>query len=617
MKRIVGFIFLFVFCLSLYSQIDSSRIYYRKIAGNYVADSLHFNLDSNLYGVHQPNSISFLGNIGVSQMPLLFQFQNHSLSNQAYNINLNVPIFKVEDIKFCQSFKPLFSVYAFSGRGQEQLLDAFHTQTLRKQFSYTFRFYRGNSQGFMNRQRTNFSQFYLALNIPLFKNKYGAHRIKLLPYIINNLNNFNENGGVANDSALDNVYKNVSFFSSAPVSFLKIKLLDANRKITNTAFGSENHLLIKYDSLTTVKTSLVHHIHFDRQKNTYTDTKPIDDKSIYPIFYNSATNTNDSMYHAVFSNTLSFRTEKIKQHVFEIGANYERTKYTNNGFQRKDENYSIHVLGNKQMRFGYNNLFVNAYSEYVLAGNLNNGFLARANANWLQNDSSKTKFIITANYQFSNRKPVLFYQQYGANSFLWNNMFKPIIHQQFDLAVSYLPLKLRAAVFFETITNGIVMSTYQRPDQIDATITNTRLALSHELAWKRLRFFNTLNFQVSSNTSLVKMPNLYTKHSLFYESKTIKKNFKFQVGIDVQYLPSFQSYAYSPGTNQFYLQNQFKTKDQVYADLFFNLYIKPVYIFFKMEHANQFYFPQQSEVVETYLLKPRALRFGLRWNFLD
>jgi hypothetical protein len=617
MKRIIGLISFSFFISSLFAQIDSSRIYYRKISNHYIADSLYFHLDTNLYGVQQPNAISFLGNIGMSQMPLLFQFRSQSLSNQAYQVNLNVPVFKLEDVKYCKSYKPLFSVYAFSGKGQEQLLDAFHTQTLRKQFSYTFRFYRGNSQGFISRQRTNFSQFYLSLNIPLFKNKSGIHRLKLMPFLINNLNNFNENGGASSDSALDNAYKTASFFSSSTVNFLKVRQAGANRKISNFAFGSENTFLLKMDSASGVKQSIVHHVFVDRQKNYFTDASPGTNQSIYPIFYDSATYTNDSMHHFTFSNAISYRIEKVKRYFYEVGGKHENTLYINHGTNKFNDNYYLFANASKKLSNYFNTLNLSAQAEYCALGNIQNGTLLRANANWLHNDSVKKIWQVEAQFEFSNRKPLLFYQQYSANSFAWKNDFNSVLNQQLNVTAHYLPLKLSAGLYYQTLYNGIVFNTYQRPEQIGSVIANTRLFLSHQLAWKRLRFFNTVHYQITSNTDVIKMPSLYTKHALFYESKLIKKNFKFQVGLDLQYIPSFQSYAYSTGTSQFYLQNTFKSKDQFYADVFFNVFIKPAYIFIKMEHANQFYFPQQSEVVQNYLLKPRALRFGVRWNFLD
>jgi hypothetical protein len=617
MKCILGLFSFSFFFSSLFAQIDSSRIYYRKVSSYYIADSSYFHLDTNLYGLHQPNPISFLGNIGMSQLPLLFQFQSQNLSNHAYQVNLNVPVFKLEDVKFCSSYKPFFSIYAFSGKGQEQLLDAFHTQTLRKQFSYTFRFYRGNSQGFISRQRTNFSQFYLSLNIPLFKNKKGFHRLKLMPFLINNLNNFNENGGASSDSALDNAYKTSNFFSSSTVKFLKVRQAEANRKISNFAVGSENIFLLKNDSASGSQQSIVHHIFADRQKNYFTDKNLSKDQTIYPIFYDSSNFTNDSIHHFTFSNAISYRAEKVKRYFYEVGGKHENTLYINHGTNKFNDNYNLFANAYKQFGNYFNTLNLSAQAEYCAVGNLQNGTLLRANAIWSHNDSIKKIWQVNAQFEFSNRKPLLFYQQYSANSFVWKNEFNAVLNQQLNLTAQYLPLKLSAGIYYQTLYNGIIFNQYQRPEQIGSAIGNTRLFVSHQFVWKRLRFFNTVHYQVTSNSDVIKIPNLYSQHALFYESKLIKKNFKFQIGLDLQYIPSFQSYAYSTGTNQFYLQNTFKTKDQIYADVFFNVFIKPAYIFVKMEHANQFYFPQQSEVVQNYLLKPRALRFGVRWNFLD
>jgi hypothetical protein len=618
MKRIFGFLY-FAFCLfTLSAQIDSSQIYYRKIGDHFLGDSLKLSIDTNLFGIHQPNSISYLGNIGLTQMPSLFQFTPQDLSNQAYLTSLNVPVFSLKDVYFGHSRKPIFSVYAFSGRGQEQLLDAFHTQTLRKQFSYTFRLYRGNSQGFVNRQRSNYSQFYLALHIAMFKNKKGTARLKMMPFLINNLNNFNENGGVSVANTLDSLYSKVNILSSSQINFLKVKLTNANRKLQNLAFGSENTWLLTNDTLAKIKKQLVHTIFVDRQKNSYSDANAvIKDSSIYPIVYDTNAFTKDSMHHFVFSNALAYRVENRGRYFYDIGAKHENTIYINHGDKNYYDNYSLFFKGAKTVEVKQNNLALSAKADYCFIGSLQNGLVLSSRADWWHKDSIRSIWHLQGQIEVSNRKPLLFYQQYAANSFVWHNRFGSTYNQQIEVIGSYLPLRISVGAYHQITNKSIVMSRFQRPDQVYESISNLRLFASHQFAWRRLRFFNTVNYQSTSNKDLVAIPSFYTKHSLFFESKLIKKNFKFQAGVDIQYLSSFKPYQYSPALNQFYLQETFVSKDQIYADAFFNVYIRPAYIFIKLEHANQFYFPQTSEVLQGYVLKPRALRFGLKWNFLD
>ncbi len=617
MKRIFGLISFLFTAPVLFSQIDSNSIYSRKIDAYYTGDSILSYLDTNLFGLHLPNRISFLGNIGLPEMPLLFQFQMQNLSNQAFDSHLNVPTFKLKDVNFSHSSRPLFSVYAFSGRGKEQLLDVFHTQTLRKQFSYTFRFYRGNSQGFVNRQRSNFSQFYLALSIPLFNNKKGIPRLQLLPYVINNLNNFNENGAVVNRLTLDSLADRVNFFDNSDISFLKVRLLSANRKIGNTAFGSEQNILIKYDTLNKIRSSLVHTIGVDRQKNNYEDLSPIKDTSIYPAFFDTTAFVKDSMRLSILSNAIAYRIERHKHFSYTAGARYEHSRYTNHSNKNFYDNYELFLQASQHINFKQNIIQVTGHGAYNFKGNLRQGFLINANADWVHSDSIKKLWHVQAQFDLSNRKPLLYFQQYKANSFIWNNAFKSIFNQQVHIVADYLPLRIRAGIYTQLLNNAIFNNIAQQPEQSPKAISNTRVYAAHQLSWKRLRLNNTLHYQVTTAPDLMRMPNLYTNHALYFETKKIKNNFIVQAGVDVQLIPKFKSYAYSPALNQFYLQENFESANQLYADVFLNIYIRPAYIFIKMEHANQFYYPQQSEVVAGYLMKPRALRFGLRWNFLD
>jgi hypothetical protein len=607
----------FLICPLLLAQKDSGKIYTQKLSGPIIADSAYFYADTNLYGVHQPNPFSALGNIGLTQLPMLFQYKSVSLENRVYIHDLNVPVFRKEDVKFCRSSKPIFSVYAFSGRGQEQLLDAFHTQTLRKQFSYTFRFYRGNSVGFVNKQRSSYSQFYLGLNVPLFKNGAGEHRLKLMPYLINNSNNFNENGGAISDSALNNLYKNAGFLSNSSISLLRVNITTANRRITNLAFGTQNTFTLRSDTLSPVKHFLIHQFHFDRERNKYEDTGPSDNKAFYPIFYKSKTIIKDTMHLFLLSNSLSYRIEKRNYFLIEAGIKQENTKYINDSVNRYYDNYGLFGSVFKRFKIQKHLLAVKGTAQYQLIGNLSKSFSLESHARYERHDTAGVKYLIEGRYQLSNRPALLFYQNYSSNNFKWINNFDPIINQQFQIHFAYLPWKLQIGNYFQTLQNHVFINQFQYADQTSRIIVNNKLFLSHAFNWKRIHFNNTINLQSTSDKAIVQIPSFTTSHALFYESKLIKNNLRFQLGIDVQYIPSFSPNNYSPALNQFYLQSGYKNKDIIYADAFFNLYIRPAYIFFKMEHVNQFYFPQQSELVESYLLKPRALRFGVRWNFWD
>ncbi|MDB5263868.1 MAG: hypothetical protein JWQ14_3151, partial [Adhaeribacter sp.] len=111
---------------------------------------------------------------------------------------------------------------------------------------------------------------------------------------------------------------------------------------------------------------------------------------------------------------------------------------------------------------------------------------------------------------------------------------------------------------------------------------------------------------------------------IYYQGALFKNALYGQVGIETYVTDDYYADAYMPVTQQFYLQNSFKTPNYNFTerlypvvDLFLTVDIKNFNAFLKMSHVNQG-FPQEGYFPTPYYPgMGRSFVFGIKWMFFD
>ncbi|MEI6822553.1 MAG: putative porin [Bacteroidota bacterium] len=67
----------------------------------------------------------------------------------------------------------------------------------------------------------------------------------------------------------------------------------------------------------------------------------------------------------------------------------------------------------------------------------------------------------------------------------------------------------------------------------------------------------------------------------------------------------------------FYTQDQIKTGNYLYCDLFINLQIKRANVFLKYQHLNKGFTNYNYYVMPHYPAQDAALKIGIQWRFWD
>jgi len=71
-----------------------------------------------------------------------------------------------------------------------------------------------------------------------------------------------------------------------------------------------------------------------------------------------------------------------------------------------------------------------------------------------------------------------------------------------------------------------------------------------------------------------------------------------------------------PALRQFYLQNEKKTGNYIYADFFINCKIQRVRFFVKYQHFNAGLMGYNYYMIPHYPMQDAAFKFGMSWIFL-
>jgi hypothetical protein len=120
----------------------------------------------------------------------------------------------------------------------------------------------------------------------------------------------------------------------------------------------------------------------------------------------------------------------------------------------------------------------------------------------------------------------------------------------------------------------------------------------------------------STNAGL-RIPKLVTQSRVYYQTFVFKKALLGQVGAEVYYQSRFKGYAYSPSTQQFYVQNYFTIRDYAVANVFLTADIKAATIFLTVAYVNQGLDAGGYFTTPYYTGYPRRFQFGVRWRFFS
>jgi hypothetical protein len=155
-----------------------------------------------------------------------------------------------------------------------------------------------------------------------------------------------------------------------------------------------------------------------------------------------------------------------------------------------------------------------------------------------------------------------------------------------------------------------------KPFQFDKTVNYVRAKLSNEISYRNFALNNTVLYQsVTEGEDVLNVPQIVTRHSLYYTNELFKKALFLQTGVTFSYFTKYYMNRYDPLLAEFYVQNTTEVGDFPRIDFFINAKIRQTRLYLKAEHLNSSFTGYDFYSAPNYPYRDFIVRFGIVWNF--
>lgn len=599
--RSLLFSFLVLFSFALRAQYDSTAASY----GN--ANAVYFNdyhstkaKDTTLDNLHNFFPRNTLGNVGLPNQPLITDIDEARLGIRYYQPPFKSDMFSTSGPVYFQA--PLYTnIFASAGQKKEQVLKLNHAQLINKKVNVALRFNRYSATGFYTKQLSFVNNLLFSSHYKTTNGRYGY-----AAYLLYNKLKYQENGGIASDTLLkQDPFSNKLLFP--------VQLADARRNFKTLEISATQFIrLNKTDSSAAVNHYLYYTASYQGDYYQYLDNAPL--SGYYENVYTDSLKTNDSTHLKKLVNEGRYLLrQKDERFMFFLGYRNEYTKMYRDSIWNPVFYNDIAEAGG-YLQNKNKTAKLNLDAEYIVHGEYQGDYRASLD---MRKSIAFKRTVFSAMLSTENRSPDQLNTWNQTNHFNWYTSFLKTQTNQAKVTVTLTDWKLKAQACIKNITNALYFDTLALPAQLKKAMTVSRFTLSKDLRIMRIHFNNEINYQVASDTTFMRIPQLVTFHQLYYEGDHYKNNLHIQVGFQLTYISAYCGNAYMPATNVFYVQNRQQTGNYPYVDFFINARIKPVKIFVKVEHINQGFSGTGYSLTPGYMQPDRAIKFGLNWLFLD
>ena len=598
---------------SLAITLDSSKVYFFQNDFELKGSRFISQIDTlithveNYDPIIQPGSYyASLGNIGLAQENQVFQ--NRINSGFDYGLHsFDKYMFHNDSIHYYWVGRPYTHLKYIMGPQKEQNLYIDHSQNVSSWFTLGLKFRYINSPGYYINQKSDDKNFAVKTRFQTRNYRY----IVLANYIHNKLK-VEENGGIVYDSVFEDNTK-------PSRNSINVNLQTANNRIIQNGFYVKQIFNLKKQNrfretdssnFTTAifnpgTISLSTHL----LQSSLNYTQQLSDSDFYVLLRDTVP-TNDSTHLFSIENQLSWsnadniRRQKI---TFFFGVKHIYTEVAGN-FDKRIFNQLIPRAG--VSFFPLQKVQFDFYGDFV-TGNSNVGdFNLFGKASW------NTGFgILSFKSNFANKSIDWFYRNYTSNHFIWNNDFNQQLY--FINTAEYNFKKFTAGFEITNISDYMYMDTLGIPAQIDKGQDVLKVYARKLFVVGDWGFDVRGIYQKVSRESFLRLPDFIGDLSIYYTKDLFKQAAILQTGFDMRYNTSYYADAYMPATRSFYLQNNKKVGDYIYADAFVNLQIKRARLFFKYQNLGSIAKDYRYYTVPSYPMQDHGYRFGLSWMFYD
>ena len=618
---------------------DSITIYYR-----YLDSSRHYKLDSSINDFTSrfpiPATNIYLGNLGTASRSILFSPSMQPGWDPGFHA-LDIYKWRPDAARFFNTTRPYSEVNYLLGSHTEQLIEVFHTQNIKPNWNASFRYRLLNSPGYFQNQRTNHTNIQFTSWYESPKKRYNNYFLLLANHLQSA-----ENGGLANDSDLDNtlVYKDrftiptvIGGNQGYSTNFFSTNISTGNRYREFTALMRQQYDLGKKDSLVTDSTVIPlfyprlrfeHTISYSTYRYQFFDYATESADTGFYENYGLTVHPGDSVYFRDqwknLVNDLSvyqFPDAKNLQQFVRLGASFQALK----GEFSSDTSSFYNVV----LHGEYRNKTRNQKWDVELFGNL---FTAGFNSGDYNGHISLKRYVGKKNrgyaeigFENANRSPSFlfdprssFYTDQSSGGFGKENA-------SHIFASVYEPaLKLQLTGDYYLISNYMYFVDFDKPQQFGPLFNF--LTVSAQKSFRLARHFSwyaDVYLQQKTGNVPLHVPWFFTRNRLAYEGNFFKNLYLF-TGLEVKYHTPYKADDYSPIQGQFFYQDSVTISNLPDISAFVQFRIRGFKAFVRVENLNTmqitpqgFGFTNNNLAAPGYPYPGLQFRIGIWWSFVN
>jgi len=599
------------FAQTFYST-DQNYLKFKKEGNNILTNYQSQYPDTSVEAIHNFFPRNYSGNVGLPSPEYLLGFGTSDLGLRFYKEPYTNDRFYENEISYFKSKGPYAQLTGIAGSKQLQIFKLLFTHTIKERFNIALKFNRYTSTGFYLRQQTFINNFYITSNYTSKSNRNGFYF-----YMLNNGNRHQENGGISGDTLSE-----INLLVGKDLLPVKISNAVRDNKEYKGCFNPWFKLNKNHDSTDGINHYLQLKSKFNFNTYEYKDVNMRND-AFYFIMYHDTVSTFDSSAVMQFINEVDYSLGSGKNFGISFGYKNEINKV----WQKADSLFSNHIInsdvffrkdffGNDSIKTLRTHAESKLNAQYVVNGTNSGNYKIEIN-NFASFGRSQ-RHTVFLNLLYEKRNPDYIYNYWVSNHFTWfNNGYLPQDNLNAQLGYNFNK-RIGVSVILQDLNNYLFFDNVGLPRQYAGHLQNAGITAHYShVFFRHLGLFIQHTYQSTSNNAYISLPENISTARLFYTGSLFRHNLQLQIGGQVEYYSSFYGYAYMPATQVFYLQDQFKTSEYPYLDIYLNARIRPVNVFLKVENVLQGFAGTGYSFVPGYYQPDRAFRFGISWMFFD
>jgi len=630
MSKTLSFLFLFVFTTVVFSQnyptgpdttpqkkapIELYKIISHDRDTTFLDTALSIQKDYKFNYLRRDDfELIPFANVGQTYNSLAYSFSKTNLKPlfvaQSHHFNYA----EIEDMQYFRVPTPLTELYFRTAFNQGQQLDAFLTVNTSEQFNFSIAYKGVRSLGSYQQSLASTGNFRFTTNYQTKNKRYKFRGHIAAQDILNR-----ENGGLNTNS--------IVLFETDDPEFedrgrLDVNFENAENKLEGLRFyaDQEYELIGKRDSTSYNVLNIGNRISYEDKFYEYRQNQPFSG-------FGASYEASDLKKTTKFEDFNVQGYARLENSVLgEIAAfiGYTDFNYGYNTVIVLDEGRITNRIKGNLLQFGasyskqYRGFELSGNGKINIAGDFDGNYLNAAAA-FSFNEENKVRASATIHSVAPNFNFLLNQSDYV--NYNWQNDFENVKTQ--ELKFELFSDKLLDA---EVSYTGIDDYTYftikandstPTPQQFGERVDYLKVKASREFRYKSFALMNTVMFQQAvSGEEVFNVPQIVTRHSLYYQDEWFKKAMFLQMGLTLKYFTEYEMNGYDPVLAEFYVQENEKLGGFPMVDLFFNAKIRQTRIYVKYEHINQLFNATNSHFAAPgYPYRDAVIRFGLVWNF--